>query len=150
GALCKDGGACRIGDEGPGGGTVFLVDTNNSYPTIDFMEIAPADASSSAAWCPSGTTQPTTGKTVGSGAGNTSAILAASASCAAAAAADGYSTTTQTDWFLPSKAEFDLAVTNLAAVGVTLPSGTYWTSSGGVDATGTTSATGLPTSSGVA
>ncbi|MFM8390620.1 MAG: hypothetical protein ACKOA5_15395, partial [Actinomycetota bacterium] len=84
GALCKDGGTCFVGDEGPGGGTVFLVDTNNEYPTLDFMEIAPADASSSAGWCPAGTSLPTTAKTVGAGTTNSSALLAANASCAAA------------------------------------------------------------------
>ncbi|MFZ9698048.1 MAG: fibrinogen-like YCDxxxxGGGW domain-containing protein, partial [Ilumatobacteraceae bacterium] len=92
GALCKDGGTCRIGDEGPGGGTVFLVDSSNEYPTVDFMEIAPADASSSATWCPNGVTMPTTGTAIGTGGTNTSAILAADSSCAAASAADSYAT----------------------------------------------------------
>ena len=94
GALCKDGGSCRIGDEGPGGGTVYLVDNNNEYAGVDFMEIAPADASSSATWCPESTSMPTTGTAIGTGDANTTAILAASASCAAAAAAAGYATNT--------------------------------------------------------
>ncbi|MFM7094376.1 MAG: hypothetical protein ACKOYL_07465, partial [Actinomycetota bacterium] len=97
-----------------------------------------------------GTSLPTTAKTVGAGTTNSSALLAANASCAAAAAADGYSTSRESDWFLPSKAEFDLAVTNLATVGVTLPAGTYWTSSRGVDSTGTAASPALPASSGVA
>ncbi|MBU3704716.1 MAG: hypothetical protein FGM42_10165, partial [Ilumatobacteraceae bacterium] len=149
GALCKDGGTCRIGDEGPGGGTVFLLDTNNQYPDLDFMEIAPADASSSATWCPYTAGSAATATGVGSGAANSTAMLAASASCAAAAAADGYATNTQSDWFLPSKSEFETAVTNLSAVGITLPTGKYWTSSGA-----TTSVTGtaapLPSASGLA
>ena len=149
GALCKDGGTCRIGDEGPGGGTVFFLDTSNQYPDLDFMEIAPADASSSATWCPYSAGSASTATGVGTGAANSSAMLAASASCAAAAAADGYATTTQTDWFLPSKSEFELAVSNLATAGITLPAGKYWTSSGAV-----TSAVGagapLPSTSGLA
>jgi alpha-tubulin suppressor-like RCC1 family protein/uncharacterized protein YjdB len=94
GALCKDGGACRIGDEGPGGGTVFLLDTNNEFPSVDFMEIAPADAASSSTWCPNGVTMPATGTAIGTGGTNTSAILAANGSCAAASAADSYATNT--------------------------------------------------------
>jgi alpha-tubulin suppressor-like RCC1 family protein len=98
GSLCKDGGACRLGDEGPGGGTIFFVDSANSNPDVDFMEIAPADAGTSD-W-------------VG-----------------ASALADGYANSDETDWRLASKAEMELAVTNLGAKGILLPLGSYWTSS---------------------
>jgi hypothetical protein len=138
GALCKDGGVCRVGDIGPGGGTVFYVDSSNSYANLDFMEIAPADASTTATWCPEGVSA-TTATGVGTGQANTTALLAASASCGAAVAADAYATNTQTDWHLPSKGDMELAVTNLATVGMTLPTGNYWTSSGASTGTSTSS-----------
>jgi hypothetical protein len=98
GSLCKDGGACRLGDEGPGGGTIFFVDSANTNPDIDFMEIAPANAGTSD-WA------------------------------GASALADGYSSSDETDWRLATKSEMELAVTNLAAKGMVLPLGSYWTSS---------------------
>jgi alpha-tubulin suppressor-like RCC1 family protein len=130
GSLCKDGGECRLGDEGPGGGTIFYVDSSNTYNNLDFMEIAPADASSSTTWCPANVASVTTGVGVGTGVANSAAMLAASASCGAAAIADTYSTTRESDWHLPSRGDLQLAVTNLATVNVALPAGRYWTSSG--------------------
>ncbi len=127
--LCKDGGFCRVGDEGPGGGTIFFVDSSNSYPTLDYLELAPADTVTPTAWC-TGSTNPTTATALGTGQANTTAMLAASPACAAASAADAYATAAATDWFLPSKAELEAAVTNLATKGIALPTGNYWTSSG--------------------
>ena len=72
---------------------------------------------------------------VGTGQANTDAMLAAGA-CGAASAADSYATSTQTDWHLPSKGDLQLAVTNLATKGISLPSGKYWTSSGGAVTSG--------------
>jgi hypothetical protein len=45
---CSDGGACEIGDVGPGGGTVFYVEQSGSFqcgPTLNltcqYLEVAP-------------------------------------------------------------------------------------------------------------
>ena len=132
GSLCKDGGECRVGDEGPGGGTVFYVDSTNTYTTLDFMEISAADVAVESAWC-AANNGPTLASAVGTGQVNTTTLLASEVTCAPAVAADGYANSGETDWYLPSQKDLELAVSRLATKGISLPTGSYWTSSNVLD-----------------
>ena len=120
---------CAVGVQGPGGGTVFYVDTEGKYSDFDYLEVAPADASSGVEWS---TTTPhcgllvdtncqtafltTSGEAlnhvaIGTGRAATAAIVArhdaggVAKTDYAAGVADAYATPTATDWFLPSRDE---------------------------------------------
>jgi hypothetical protein len=122
---------CAIGLQGPGGGTVFYVDTEGKYSDFDYLEVAPADASTKVVWS---TTTPfcgllaatscqsafltTSGEAlnylaIGTGRAATAAIVARhdAGSVAradyAAGIADAYTTPTASDWFLPSLDELN-------------------------------------------
>ena len=132
-SVCGLGGTtlCAVGVQGPGGGTVFYVDTEGRYSDFDYLEVAPDDASSGVAWS---TTTPkcgldedtscqtafltTSGEALnyvafGTGRAATAAIVArhhagtVSKADYAAGVADAYTTTTASDWFLPSKDELN-------------------------------------------
>jgi hypothetical protein len=132
-SVCGSGGTtlCAVGVQGPGGGTVFYVDTEGRYSDFDYLEVAPADASSGVGW--STTTAhcglladtdcqsefvTTSGEAlnyvaIGTGRAATATIVArhdaggvAKASYAAGVA-DAYTTATASDWFLPSKDELN-------------------------------------------
>ena len=131
---CAQGGECKVGDTGPGGGIVFYVASSNFASagsdcgtTCRYLEAAPSDQGG-APWCDNwymflGATS--TG--IGGGMGNT---IIADATCMSGAiqiAAD-YSNNGKTDWYLPSLEELNLlfdasnSVGGLSAVG-------YWSSS---------------------
>ncbi len=120
---------CAVGKQGPGGGTVFYVDTDNEIAGYDYLEVAPTDASISIPWS-TGTSECGTSifgsclqsyisdagsalnyVGIGSGKAATAAIVARHNAGAvardsyAAGAADAYSTSTASDWWLPSKDE---------------------------------------------
>ena len=122
---------CAVGVQGPGGGTVFYVDTEGKYGDFDYLEVAPADASINTFWS---TTTPrcglladtncrtafltTSGEApnyvaMGTGRAATAAIVArhdaggVSKADYAAGVADAYTTPTASDWFLPSKDELN-------------------------------------------
>jgi hypothetical protein len=117
--------------QGPGGGTVFYVDTEGRYNDFDYLEVAPDDASSGVAWS---TTTPdcglladtdcqmafltTSGEALnhvamGTGRAATAAIIArhdaggVSKIDYAVGVADAYTTPTASDWFLPSRDELN-------------------------------------------
>ncbi len=132
-SVCGSGGTtlCAVGVQGPGGGTVFYVDTEGRYSDFDYLEVAPADASSGVKW--STTTAlcglladescqvaflTTSGEAlnhvaIGTGRAATAAIIArhdaggVSKADYAAGVADAYITPTASDWFLPSKDELN-------------------------------------------
>lgn len=146
---------CEVGVQGPGGGTIVYVDLTNEMPGYDYLEVAPTDASSGAAWATAtancGTAFPlndcrsnfvsTLGESfnffaIGTGRAATAAIVArhnygfVSKSSYAAGIADTYTTATASDWFLPSVGEAMLMYTNLRQVGVGgFASSDYWSSS---------------------
>ncbi len=132
-SVCGLGGTtlCAVGEQGPGGGTVFYVDTEGRYNDFDYLEVAPTDASSGVFWS---TATPhcglladtdcrfafvtTSGETlnhvaIGTGPAATAAIVARHDAGGvekgdyAAGIADEYTTPTATDWFLPSKDELN-------------------------------------------
>jgi hypothetical protein len=124
---------CAVGVQGPGGGTIFYVDTTNEIPEYDYLEVAPTVASfASGVRGPWSTDTEKCGSTVnlscdvhsvdtdssalmtlglGAGRAATASIVArhnaggVAKNLYAAGIADTYSTATAFDWWLPSKDE---------------------------------------------
>ena len=116
---CATGGTCVVGDTGPAGGKVFFVSPTpiNAAPGVSdggtYLEYATTQDTPIADWCDQVRDVPATQTGVGSGAGNTAAIIATCTSGAAKLAADTRITAPvtfrdYTDWFVPSKDELDL------------------------------------------
>ena len=143
---------CAVGVQGPGGGKVFFVDTEGRYSDFDYLEAAPADASTGVAWA---TATPSCGLledescqlafvttsgeslnflALGTGRAATAeivgrhSILGVLRSLYAAGVADNYTTATASDWFLPSSAELNQMYINRVAIGG-FASNIYWSSS---------------------
>jgi hypothetical protein len=135
---------CALGTQGPGGGFIFFVDTNNDVPGYDYLEAAPTDGVFSGGqargqWASTVTKCGDTGtencqlnyivkypmtinyRSVGTGRAATAAIVArhdagsVAKNVYAAGVADTYSTATASDWWLPSAGELALMYTNLKA-----------------------------------
>ena len=132
-SVCGSGGTtlCAVGVQGPGGGTVFYVDTEGRYSDFDYLEVAPANASSGVVWststahcgvsantnCQSGfvttSSEALNSLMMGTGRAATAAIVARHdagvvlKSAYAAGVADAYTTATASDWFLPSRDELN-------------------------------------------
>jgi hypothetical protein len=129
--------AYKIGDSGPGGGTIFFVDVKDEYPAFTYLEAAPADISGTFTWCNDLTHSiPAVAgegaRAVGRGATNTDAMLAACSS-GAANVAHSYSNSGRDDWFLPSSNELKLMYENmrgsLGFVASGFQVGEHWSSS---------------------
>jgi hypothetical protein len=145
---------CALGLRGPGGGLIFYVDSDGEHPDFDYLEAAPADASSSANWS---TTTSKCGPSIssscqtsfindagsslnfiaiGEGRSATAAVVArhdegsVARSSYAAGIANAYSTAWASDWWLPSKNELALMYTNLKLNGLGgFALDYYWSSS---------------------
>lgn len=111
---CATGGACAVGDTGPGGGIVFYVSATNftstgsdCNTTCKYLEVAPTDQSTGIAWC-SNTTSAlgTTATAIGTGMANTTTADTGCTTGAIQIAAD-YTNNGKTDWHLPSKDELN-------------------------------------------
>lgn len=129
GALCADGGECRIGDVGPGGGKIFLLPSSTGNTTGKFFEAATADLSSSMAWCNDDTTSISgaNGYAIGTGEANTVAIDAFCTSGAGQSAAD-YTNNGYGDWHLPSLDELTAMLAARTTIGG-FATASYWSSS---------------------
>jgi len=103
---CADGGACAVGDIGPGDGLVFLIFGGFAY------EMAPKTWNGGSedpllAWCPfDPDVIDAKGTAIGTGATNTEAMDPRCTSGAGRLAAD-YAGGGKSDWFLPSKDELN-------------------------------------------
>jgi alpha-tubulin suppressor-like RCC1 family protein len=129
GALCADGGECRMGDIGPGGGRIFLLPTSTGNTTNKYFEAAVSDLPSALAWCDDTATSITgaNGYAYGTGETNTTAIDAACTSGAAQGAAD-YINNSIGDWYLPSLDELTAMLAERTTIGG-FASASYWSSS---------------------
>jgi len=137
-ATCAEGGACVVGDIGPGGGLVFY-NAGSRQDWGQYIEMAPkqwgGESDPIVNWCniSSKNVPGAAGTAVGTGSANTTAIDVVCASGAGQSAAD-YSVNGQSDWFLPSKLELNAMYTYSQVDGFNtgtygFESTKYWSSS---------------------
>jgi hypothetical protein len=133
--------ACAVGQQGPGGGVVFMTPSTAGNTTGLFYEAATSTWSSpsgdpTSAWCNNTTavlgvasTVPGTGAMDGA---NKTTVMLGVCTSGAANLADAYSATVNGvaygDWFLPSKGELNQMYVNRVVIGG-FASGVYWSSS---------------------
>ncbi|MDP1876791.1 MAG: DUF1566 domain-containing protein [Actinomycetota bacterium] len=129
---CARGGACVVGDVGPGRGRVFY-SARTAQPWGRYLEAAPSSwyaptGDPNLAWCQDVTTRlpGTDGAGLGDGKANTAAMLAVCTS-GAAAAVQGYRGGGKADWYLPSKTELRQLFLHQKKVGAFIFHG-YWSS----------------------
>jgi len=129
---CAQGGPCRVGDKGPGGGTVFYV-AKTKQAWGRYLEAAPAKWSGKLnspqlAWCDvkDVSIPGTAGAALGDGKANTAALAAACGSGAAKRVA-AYRGGKKSDWYLPSKGELNILYKKRKTVGG-FPDWTHWSS----------------------
>ena len=134
---------CRIGVLGPGGGTIFFVDSNNDFPGFTYLEAAPGGWNGATSkedpttgWCNDTThiiqksSNQWISRSVGSGKANTAAMQL-SCTTGASIAVKEFNTSKRnkfSDWFVPSLGELILMGTNLQGRG-DLGADDYWSSS---------------------
>jgi hypothetical protein len=148
---CALGGACIVGDTGPGGGKVFYVSLGGfacgvtRSSTCHYLEIAPTNwnggTDPTRTWAQSTPVDYTNTSLIlnqglGYGSLNTKAIIDQGNSnplTSAAALATSYTPvvngTTVNDWFLPSENDLVELWSQRTAVGFTTSGGNYWSSS---------------------
>jgi hypothetical protein len=126
---------CKVGVQGPGGGTIFFVDYNDQYAGFNYLEAAPTSCQATRTWSSENTevtaARGWAGRAVGAGQANTVAIKAAFASDTADNNAAYFATScsagSKSDWFLGSLGEMKLMYDNLQGVGGFVES-LYWSS----------------------
>jgi hypothetical protein len=137
--------ACAVGQQGPGGGIVFMTPSTPGNTSGLFYEAAPSTWSSSSgdptsAWCNNdadllGVPSTVAGTGAMDGAAKTTVMLGVCTS-GAANLADAYRVTVNGvvygDWFLPSKGEMNQMYVNKSAIGG-FSADSYWSSSEGGD-----------------
>lgn len=120
----------NIGDTGPAGGIIFY-DKGNSSDGWRYLEAAPSDQTTAAAWG-NQTTTGITNTAIGTGKANTDAIVSFyGAGSYAASVCKNLNLNGYHDWFLPSKDELAPMLKNLAenGIGGFAYGYLYWTSS---------------------
>lgn len=136
-ATCATGGICAVGDTGPGGGIVFFVGNFTLTSTgaqMKYLEAAPSTWSGAgsdpvSAWSGNTSSSVSTADAIGTGAKNSTNMLAVSGT-GAAQLATNYTNNGYTDWYLPSKAELkQLSVERGRFPVGSFTVGGYWTSS---------------------
>jgi uncharacterized repeat protein (TIGR02543 family) len=150
-ATCAEGGACALGDTGPGGGKVFYVSTSTFTcgPTLNlscrYLEAAPnawagGIADPSALFSGNLTTRigGAVSKEIGTGYKNTLAIVAQSDTAERAATKSrAYLGGGKSDWYLPSRDELKALVLGKSYVGIfrwkTTGGNFYWSSTQSAD-----------------
>ena len=128
---CADGGACAIGDIGPGGGMVFY-DAGSEQAWGRYMEAAPAgwnggSTNQKEVWCDKIGPTVALSESISSGFDNTKTMVAA-CSLGAANTAATYTGGGKNDWFLPSLAELTELWKQRDKLGIS-GSDYYWSSS---------------------
>ena len=132
---------CKVGVQGPGGGTIFFVDYYDQYAGFNYLEAAPKSCENEIGGLPAlkfwssvgfvSEDNNWAGRAVGAGRANTTAIKAAFADDTgdnnAAHFATSCSAGSKSDWFLGSLGEMKLMYDNLQGVGEFSPS-LYWSS----------------------
>ncbi len=145
---CADGGACQIGDVGPGGGIVFYVASKPFTETgaacasnCSYLEAQPTDLSP-AAWCTGPGAAPkylvdAPGTAIGTGYTNTNSMIGTYMNppaniCTGGAGSEAAATWGGTsDWFLPAVAElFALLSAPTSVTGISAEN-SYWSSTFG-------------------
>ncbi len=125
---CAQGGACIIGDQGPGGGTIFY-DAGSVQIWGRYLEVAPVNAQRQASWGCTGTYIGGTGTEIGAGKSNSNIVTkACSDTKSAARIAMDFDGGAQTDWFLPSQSELAKLYSQLLSSDE-LETEPYWSSS---------------------
>ena len=134
-ASCADGGECVVGDTGPGGGIVFFVSSSPFTCAPDrasqctYLEAAPAIGPGPL--CDQTTTSRLR-QVDGIGLGSQNTYLAQSCPSELLAQVKAMTNGGQTDWFVPSVAEMQLAYDNAAIIGLAVgQSFPYWASTKG-------------------
>ena len=128
---CAQGGVCKIGDVGPGGGKVFYVSPNFFMANgkgVRYLEVAPEPigGEKKTTWtCLSNDESIPTSASIGSGAGNTSLMQVACPGFYDQILNVGGG---KTDWFIPSKDELNELFEHQEQVGG-FSVGNYWSSS---------------------
>jgi len=110
---CAAGGACAVGDTGPGGGVVYILSTTSGNTTGLTFEAARNDWNGSAPdgtlkWCAATTVISGLSSAIGSGSSNSATMATTCTSTGADDAAEyvrGKTIGGKTDWFLPSRDE---------------------------------------------
>ena len=120
----------KIGGRGPGGGYIFY-DKGSYSNGWRYLEAAPNDQGEAQWGCIEKSIPGAEGTSIGSGKSNTLAIERnCGESSIAAKLCTTYNGGGKSDWFLPSKNEFDLMYRNFHKVGVGgFASDIYWSSS---------------------
>ena len=114
-----------VGSKGPAGGIIVITPSTPGNNTNGYFEAAPLPLSTTASWCEDWSTFfGITNESIGSGRGNTDAIIS-KCSKSAAAIAKSYSFNGYSDWFLPSKLE----LLELVKIGFPVFAISMWSSS---------------------